>query len=95
MDTGRWKHGDGFPILDLVAEFAFKTSSSVSFQLGKSVDRHSPRLPEMEPGADRINGRDKWDVLLESGSVFVSLGWLDAHHPCDGLHALRLLGLAA
>ncbi len=44
----------------------------------------------MEPGEERIDGRDKWDLMLESGSVFVVLGWLDIHHPCDGLHALRL-----
>ncbi len=45
--------------------------------------RHSPRLPEMEGG-------EPWDFLLESGSVFVVLGWLDAHHPCDGFHLLQL-----
>ncbi len=89
MDTGRWKHGDGFPILDLLAQFEFKFSSSLSFQLGKLVDRHSPRLPEMESGEEG-RGQDVWDFLLESGSVFVVIGWLDAHHPCAGPHALRL-----
>ncbi len=90
MDTARWKHGEAFSILDLIAQFEFRTSSSLSFQLGKSIDRHSPRLPEMEPGEERIDGRDKWDFMLESGSVFVVLGWLDVHHPCEGLHRLQL-----
>jgi hypothetical protein len=90
MNTDRWKHGDQFPVLDLVARFEFKTACSLSFELGKTVDRHSPRLPEMEPGEERIDGRDKWDWLLETGSVFVGLGWLDAHHPCDDFHPLRL-----
>lgn len=83
MDTARWKHGDEFPMLDLVAQFQFRSPGSVSFQLGKAVDRHSPRLPEVEGG-------EPWDFLLESGSVFVVLGWLDAHHPCDGFHPLQL-----
>lgn len=83
MDTGRWKHGDEFPVLDLVARFEFKSPSCLSFELGKSVDRHSPRLPEMDGG-------EPWDFLLESGVVFVVLGWLDIHYPCDGLHPLRL-----
>jgi hypothetical protein len=90
VDTNRWKHGDEFPVLDLTARFEFKTSSSLSFELGKLVDRHTPRLPEMEPGEERIDGQDKWDFLLESGSVFVVIGWLDVHHPCDGFHVLRL-----
>lgn len=90
METARWKDGDKFPVLDLVAQIKFKTPSSLSFELGKSVDRNSPRLPEMEPGEERINGLDKWDGLLESGPVFVVLGWIDVHHPCDGFHPLRV-----
>lgn len=90
MDTARWKHGEEFSVLDLVARFEFKTPGSLSFRLGKSVDRHSPRLPEMELGEERIDGRDKWDFLLEAGSVFIVIGWLDVHHPCDGSHPLRL-----
>jgi hypothetical protein len=82
MDTVRWKHGDEFPLLDLVAQFQFKSASSVSFELGTLVDRGSPRLPEM--------GDEPWDFLLESGSVFVVLGWLDVHHPCEGCHRLQL-----
>ena len=83
MDTSRWKHGDEFPVLDLVAQFEAKTSASLSFQLGKSADRNTPRLPEMAEG-------ELWDFLVESGSVFLVLGWLDVHHPCDGVHSLRL-----
>src|SRR5262245_33794513 len=83
MDAGRWNHGGEFPVLDLVAQFQFKTPSSLSFQLGKSVDRNTPRLPEMDGG-------EPWDFLLESGSVFVVIGYLDAHHPCEGLHRLQL-----
>jgi len=90
VDTSHWAHGDAFPILDLIARFEFKTPSCVSFQLGKSVDSHSPRLPEMEPGEELPGGGDKWDMLLASGSVFVVIGWLDVHHPCDGFYPLRL-----
>jgi hypothetical protein len=82
MDTTRWKTGDEFRTLDLVAQFRFKSASSLSFELGKLVDRDSPRLPEM--------GDEPWEFLLESGSVFVVLGWLDIHHPCDGFHRLQL-----
>jgi hypothetical protein len=82
MDTARWNDGDEFPVLDLVARFHFRTPGSVSFRLGKTVDRDSPRLPEM--------GGEPWDLLLRAGPLFVGIGWLDAHHPCDGPHALRL-----
>lgn len=83
MDTSRWKHGDEFPVLDLVAQFYFKTSASLSFELGKMVDSHSPRVPEMNSG-------ELWDLLLDGGPVFLVLSWLDAHHPCDGCHPFRL-----
>jgi hypothetical protein len=82
VDTARWKNGDGFALLDLIAQFQFKTASSLSFQLGKVVDHNSPRLPEM--------GDEPWDFLLESGTVLVVIGWLDVHYPCDGLHRLQL-----
>jgi len=88
MNTSHWKQGDEFSILDLVAQFQFKSVSSLSFQLGKLVDRHSPPLPEMS-GMD-VEERDLRDFLLESGSVFAVLGWLDVHHPCDGVHSLQL-----
>lgn len=36
MDTSRFNNdGDGFPLLDLTAKFAFKTSSSISFVIGR------------------------------------------------------------
>jgi hypothetical protein len=57
VDTRRWKQGEQFPVLDLVAPFQFKTASSLSFQLGKSVDREPPQLPEMEGG-------EPWDILF-------------------------------
>ena len=41
MDTARWKDGDEFAALDLVAKFQFKTASSVSFQLGRKGSRFS------------------------------------------------------
>ncbi|HEX4612229.1 MAG TPA: hypothetical protein VH092_28805 [Urbifossiella sp.] len=86
MDTSRWQHGDEFPVLGLVAQFQFKSPSSLSFRLGRSVDRNSPRLPEMGGGDATL-----WDLLLGSGgSVFVVVGWLDVHYPCDGLHHLQL-----
>lgn len=68
IDTTRWKDGDGFPLLDLIAEFRFKSASTVSFELGYS-DR-----PD-RPGEGRL-------VSI--------IGWLDAHHPCDGVHRLQL-----
>lgn len=90
MDTTRWKHGDEFPVLDLVARYEFKSASSLSFELGKLIDRHSPRLPEMEPGEEQIDGRDKYDFLLSFGAVFIVLGWLDVHYPCDPFRRLRV-----
>jgi hypothetical protein len=83
MDTARWKYGDEFVILDLVAQFQFKSASSLSFQLGTPLNRDSPRIPEM--------GDDELMYFLEGGSsVFAILGWLDAHHPCEGIHRLQL-----
>jgi hypothetical protein len=77
MDTTRWKHGDEFAVLDLVAQFQFKTDSSLSFQLGTKGD------------SIQIPGRSEpW--VLGGGRVFTVVGWLDVHHPCDGPHRLRL-----
>jgi hypothetical protein len=77
MDTARWKDSDEFAVLDLVAQFQFKTASSVSFQLGTKGD--TLQLP----------GMDKpW--VLGAGRVFTVIGWLDAHHPCAGFHRLQL-----
>lgn len=50
VGTTPWKYGDTFPVLDLLAWFEFKTSSSLSLGLGTTVDRRSPRPPEMEEG---------------------------------------------
>jgi hypothetical protein len=56
MDTTRWKTGDGFVVLDLVAELQFKTASSVSFRLGTKGD--ALQLPGMNKpwvlGAGRV-----------------------------------------
>jgi hypothetical protein len=82
METTHWKHGDEFPVLDLIARFKFKSPSSLSFNLAKVIDRDSPRLPEM--------GDEPWDFLLESGSAFLVIGWLDAHHPSDPYNQLQL-----
>ena len=77
MDTIRWKDGDEFSVLDLVAVFQFKTASSVSFHLGTKGD--TLQLPGMD---------EAW--VLGAGRVFSIIGWLDAHHPCEGLHRLQL-----
>lgn len=46
MDTSRFTNGDdGFPLLDLTAKFSFKTSSSISFEIGRAGDIH----PDDEP----------------------------------------------
>jgi hypothetical protein len=82
METAHWKHGDEFSVLDLIARLQLKSASSLSFDLGKIIDRESPRLPEM--------GDAPWHILLRSGSFFVVIGWLDAHHPCDPFHRLQL-----
>ena len=71
MDTSRWKAGDEFQILDLVASFAFKSASSLSFELGTRGD--SLMLPGMIEPCATMPGR-----------VFTVIGWLDVHHPCQG-----------
>jgi hypothetical protein len=82
MDAGRWKYGDEFPVLDLFAQLRFWSASSFSFELGKLVGPHSPKLPEM--------GNEPWEFLLEGGPIRVMIGWLDVHHPCEGNHRLQL-----
>ena len=77
MDTSRWKEGDGFAVLDLVAEFQFKNASSLSFQLGSKGN--TLQLPDM---------KEPW--VLGPGRVFTVIGWLDVHHPCQGFHCLQL-----
>jgi hypothetical protein len=47
MDTSRFaKEEDGFPLLDLTAKFTFKTSSSISFHLGRMGSFHPPNQPD-------------------------------------------------
>jgi hypothetical protein len=83
MDTTRWKDGDEFAVLDLVAQFQFKTSCSLAFHLGKLIKRGIPRPPEMSDLA--------WELVQEEGAeFFVILGWLDLHHPCEGFHRLQV-----
>jgi hypothetical protein len=77
MDTARWNdRDDEFAVLDLIARFRFKTACSVSFELGTKGD--TLELP----------GRGK--RVVGPGRVFSIIGWLDAHHPCDGAHSLQL-----
>jgi hypothetical protein len=83
MDTTRWKHGDSFPVLDLIAQFEFKSASSLSFHLGTHAGPGSPRLPEMTVD-------ESLERLLQTSSVFFVIGWLDVHHPCEGPHRLQL-----
>jgi hypothetical protein len=85
METAHWKHGDKFQVLDLVAQFEFKSVSSLSFNLGKLIARDLPRLPEM----DNMD-QESLDFVFASGSMFVVIGWLDAHHPSEPYNRLRL-----
>ena len=85
METAHWKDGDKFQVLDLVAQFEFKSASSLSFNLGKLLTRDSRRLPEMGTTSD-----EDWDFALASGIAFVVIGWLDAHHPSEPYNRLRL-----
>jgi hypothetical protein len=74
MDTSRFtKPDDGFDVLDLRARFAFKTATSISFDLGRWSN--TLRLPAGE-GEERV-----WS--LDRPFVFTVIGWIDAHHPCD------------
>jgi hypothetical protein len=59
MDTACWRDSDEFLILDLVAQFRFRSASSLSFQLGKLVGRDSPRLSEM--------GDEPWTCCWKAG----------------------------
>jgi hypothetical protein len=75
MDTARWKHPDEFPLLDLIAQFRFKSSTSLSFDLGTKSD--ILQLPDMEEP-------------LRFPGIFNVIGWLDVHHPCEGFHRIQL-----
>jgi hypothetical protein len=47
MDTSRFTTpGDEFPLLDLTASFAFKTDSSVSFDIGRIADCNPDDRPD-------------------------------------------------
>ena len=68
MDTSGWQDRGEFPLLELTARFAFKTRSSVSFDLGMYVD-----VLELSDGP----------IDLGPGAVFKVIGHVDVHHPCD------------
>jgi hypothetical protein len=57
MDTSRFtKTGDGFPLLDLTAKFAFKSASSVSFDVGRIADVHPDEQPDFVISAFQVIG---------------------------------------
>jgi hypothetical protein len=57
MDTSRFtKPDDGFPLLDLTARFAFKTSSSISFEVGRIADVHPDDDPAFVFSAFEVIG---------------------------------------
>src|SRR5262249_54391970 len=75
MDTSRFMTAeDGFDLLDLKARFAFKTETSISFDLGRWSS--TLRLPAEEGSEDVVWSSDR-------PFVFTVIGWIDAHHPCD------------
>jgi hypothetical protein len=76
MDTSRWNVGAEFPILDLVARFLFKSTSSMSFDLG--AERNL---------ADLLPDAGSW---VDLGKAFAIEGWLDIHHPCEGFYRLQI-----
>jgi hypothetical protein len=77
MDTNRWKTGQEFVLLDLVAALEFKSASSLSFRLGTKGD--TLQLSDIE---------EPW--VMGPGLVFTVIGWVDAHHPCEGHIKARL-----
>jgi hypothetical protein len=80
MDTARWNdRDDEFAVLDLIARFRFKTACSVSFELGTKGDT-----------LDLPGRRNRRRLVVAPGRVFSIIGWLDAHHPCEGYHRLQL-----
>jgi hypothetical protein len=47
MDTSRFRTADDeFPLLDLTARFAFKTDSSISFEIGRMGSWHPDDQPD-------------------------------------------------
>jgi hypothetical protein len=65
-----YEHGDRFPILDLIASFAFKSPGSVSIDLGTE--------------SDTLFLSDRETMTIGPGGVFNVIGWVDVHHPCEG-----------
>jgi hypothetical protein len=77
VDTSRFEDPDsGFQVLDLSARLAFKSATSISFDLG----RYSDTLTL--PGGDLLGGDFVMDV--GPGGVFKVTGRVDVHHPCEG-----------
>jgi hypothetical protein len=77
MNTTLFSSGDNeFDILDLKARFAFKTETSISFDIGRWSN--SLRLP--------INDGEEEETVWSADRPFVFnvVGWLDVHHPCNG-----------
>ncbi len=67
MDTSNFSsHEDEFPVLDLVAMYAFKTRASLSFHLGEYLEEL------VFAGEGSMHGIRHFNVL----------GWVDVHHPC-------------
>lgn len=80
METRRFhKRGPEFVVLDLIASFAFKSSTSISFDLGRYGDTLS--LPD-----------DGISLPVGPRGVFRTMGWIDVHHPCEreGTAKLRI-----
>lgn len=76
MNTAPFSTGDSeFDILDLKARFAFKTDTSISFDIGRWSN--TLRLPTGDGDEDMVWSADR-------PFVFHVVGWLDVHHPCDG-----------
>jgi hypothetical protein len=71
MDTNQWRIGAELPLLDLLASLAFKSVSSLSFNLGTKGD--TLKLADREE-----------PMFLGTGIVFTVIGWLDVHYPCEG-----------
>jgi hypothetical protein len=77
MNTPRFGDRDsGFRVLDLSARFAFRSATSIAFDLGRYSD--TLRLPSGGPfGGDFV-------MNVGPGGVFKVTGRVDVHHPCEG-----------
>ncbi|MEM6821903.1 MAG: hypothetical protein AAF558_08200 [Verrucomicrobiota bacterium] len=70
MDTSRFKSGiDTFSAADFIAQFTYKTNSSILFDLGSYSNSLYFAKDDMTIKTNRLN-------------VFNIEGWLDVHHPC-------------